>query len=79
MDCNGCVNVVIDNYKAGYELTSHLISRGCRKIMHLGGNMLRNVYYERFRGYRQALIDNNIEFDNKMLVVGICQTRQELI
>ncbi|MGI6322875.1 MAG: LacI family DNA-binding transcriptional regulator [Bacteroidales bacterium] len=70
MDCNGCVNVVIDNYKAGYELTSHLISRGCRKIMHLGGNMLRNVYYERFRGYRQALIDNNIEFDNKMLVVG---------
>lgn len=69
-DCHDCVNVVIDNYKAGYEITSHLISRGCRKIMHLGGNMLRNVYYERFRGYRQALIDNDIEFDRRLLVVG---------
>lgn len=69
-ECQGCTSVVIDNYKAGYEVTSHLISQGCRKIMHLGGNMLRNVYQERFRGYRQALFDNKIEFDRKMLVVS---------
>ena len=69
-DCQGCTSVIIDNYKAGYEVTSHLISQGCRKIMHLGGNMLRNVYQERFRGYKQALFDNKIEFDRKMLVVS---------
>jgi LacI family transcriptional regulator len=48
-DCHGCMSIVIDNYKAGYEATSHLIGQGCKRIMHLGGNLLRNVYSERFR------------------------------
>ena len=69
-DCNGCMSVIIDNYKAGYEATAHLIDQGCRRIIHLGGNMLRNVYSERFRGYRQALADNKIEFDPGLLIVS---------
>lgn len=69
-DCHDCMSVIIDNYKAGYELTSHLIEQGCRRIVYLGGNMLRNVYSERFRGYRQALADNKIEFDPSLLVVS---------
>ena len=62
-DCHGCISILINNYKAGYEVTSHLIEQGCRRIYHLGGNMLRNVYSERFRGYKQALSDNRIEFE----------------
>lgn len=69
-DCNGCMSVIIDNYKAGYEATVHLIDQGCRRIVHLGGNMFRNVYSERFRGYRQALADNKIEFDPGLLIVS---------
>jgi LacI family transcriptional regulator len=61
-------NIVIDNYKAAYEVTKHLIEQGCRKIMHLGGNLLRNVYADRLKGYKQALKDNNIPFDEKKLV-----------
>jgi LacI family transcriptional regulator len=38
--------------------------------MHLGGNMLRNVYSERLRGYKQALKDHNIEFDEKLLYIS---------
>ena len=57
------MSVVIDNFKAGYEATSHLIEQGCNRIVHIGGNLLRNVYSERFRGYKQALSDNKIEFD----------------
>jgi LacI family transcriptional regulator len=68
-DCNDCIGVIIDNYKAGYEATAHLIEQGCRRIVHLGGNMLRNVYSERFRGYRQALADGKIEFDQSLLIV----------
>jgi LacI family transcriptional regulator, galactose operon repressor len=68
-DCHGCMSVVIDNYKAGYEAASHLIGQGCRRIVHIGGNMLRNVYSERFRGYRQALAENKINFDQEMLIV----------
>jgi LacI family transcriptional regulator len=36
----GCMNVIIDNFKAGYEVTTHLVEQGCRRIMHLGGNHL---------------------------------------
>jgi LacI family transcriptional regulator len=69
-ECNGCMSVVIDNYKAGYEVTSHLISEGCRRIVHIGGNLLRNVYDERFRGYKQALADNGIRFDQNMVYLN---------
>jgi len=69
-DCHGCISVIIDNYKAGYEATSHLIEQGCKRIVHLGGNMLRNVYSERFRGYKQALLDNGIEFNQKLVFVS---------
>jgi LacI family transcriptional regulator len=62
--------VIIDNYKAGYEATSHLIEQGCKRIIHLGGNMLRNVYSERFRGYKQALLDNGIEFNQKLVFIS---------
>lgn len=69
-ECPKCISVIIDNFRAGYEATLHLIDQGCRRIMHLGGNMLRNVYSERYRGYRQALADSEIEFDPALLITG---------
>lgn len=59
--------VVIDNFQAAYSAVNHLISQGCRRIMHLAGNPLRNVYADRIRGYEQALKDNHIPFDEKLL------------
>lgn len=69
-DCNGCIKIVIDNYMAAYEVTSHLISQGCKRIIYLGGNMLRNVYSERFKGYHQAIIDNKIAFDQNQVMIS---------
>jgi len=69
-ECHGCMSIVIDNFKAGYEATKHLIDQGCKRIMHLGGNLLRNVYADRYNGYRQALEDNKIPFDQSMVVIG---------
>lgn len=70
VEYNGYVNVVIDNYKAGYEATSHLIEQGCKRIVHIGGNQFRNVYSERFRGYMQALTDNRIAFDQNLVIIS---------
>lgn len=61
--------VVIDNYKAGYEATSHLIEQGCKKIIHLTGSLLRNVYADRLRGYKQALSDHNIPFQEDWVMI----------
>jgi len=67
-ECNGCASIVIDNFRAAYEIVAHLISQGCRRIFHLGGNTLRNVYSERMRGYKQALEDNNIRFEKDLVM-----------
>ncbi len=63
-------NVVIDNYKAGYDATTHLIEQGCKRIAHITGNLSRNVYADRLKGYRQALTENNISFNEKYLVIS---------
>ena len=68
-ECNGCMSIVIDNFKAGYEVTSHLIEQGCRKIVHLGGNTLRNVYADRLRGYKQAFSDKKILYDQNLVFI----------
>jgi LacI family transcriptional regulator len=56
-------SIIIDNYTAAYQVTEHLIKQGCKRIMHLGGNMLLNVYSERLRGYKQALLDHKLSFE----------------
>jgi len=65
--------VIINNYKAGYEATQHLIEQGCKKIIHMTGNLSRNVYYNRLEGYKAALKDNNIKFKHNYLIVNDLQ------
>ena len=79
-ECSNCVSVVIDNFKAGYEATKHLIDQGCRKIIHVGGSMNRNVYNDRFRGFRQALAENSLEFDdNSHIITDLMDSSGEVI
>ena len=60
--------VVINNKQAGYEITTHLIKQGCRRIAHLTGNLSRNVYQERRSGYVQALQDNEIPYHPELVL-----------
>jgi len=61
--------VIIDNYKSAYNATKHLIEQGCKKIAHLTANLNRNVYARRFEGYKKALDDHGIEFNEEWLMV----------
>src|SRR5687768_15873339 len=65
-----CTSIVIDNYKAGYEITQHLISQGCKSIVHITASLKRNVYADRLKGYKHALSDNGIAFDEKLVFVN---------
>ncbi len=69
-DHSKCKSVVINNYKAGYEATSHLISQGCKNIIHLGGSLIRNVYSDRFKGYQRALLDHGLQYNDKLLMLS---------
>lgn len=65
-----CTSVVIDNYKAGYEVTQHLITQGCKRIAHITASLKRNVYADRLKGYKHALSDNGIAFDERLVFVN---------
>ncbi len=67
-DADGA-KVIINNRKAGYEATSHLIDQGCKRIAHITANLKRNVYAERMKGYRQALSDRGLKFHEKYVIV----------
>ncbi len=54
--------VVLADRKATYILTEHLIKQDKRNIFHLTGNLESVMYRERFSGYKNALLDNGIEF-----------------
>jgi len=58
-----CTSIVINNEKAGYDATTHLIEQGCKKIVHISGNLNRNVYADRLKGYKKALSESKIAFD----------------
>jgi LacI family transcriptional regulator len=62
-------NIVIDNYKAGYEVTQHLIDQGCKKIAHVTANLNCSVYADRYNGFRDALIKNKIPVDKNHLFI----------
>jgi len=61
--------VFIDNFKAGYQATQHLIDQSCKSIVHTTSSLKRNVYSQRFNGYLTALRDNNIPFNEHYLFV----------
>lgn len=61
--------VIIDNYAAGYKATKHLIDQGCTRIGHLTvGSKIGNIYTERMRGYKDALLKYNLEVDEELIV-----------
>lgn len=61
--------VVIDNDKCGYQATEHLIQQGCKRIVHITSSLKRNVYAQRFNGYKEALSENGIPYDENLLIV----------
>ena len=61
--------VIIDNHKCGYQATEHLIEQGCKRIVHVTASLNRNVYSQRYQGYRDALFDAGIPFNENFLIV----------
>lgn len=52
--------VIIDNYRASYEATTHLLKQGYKKIACIGNAPHLSIAKERIAGYKEALTDHNI-------------------
>ncbi len=61
--------IIIDNYRCGYLATRHLIEQGCRRIVMVTSSLRRNVYAQRYQGYKDALFDHNIAYDSDLVLI----------
>ncbi len=61
--------VVIDNEQCGYIATRHLIDQGCKRIAHITSTLKRNVYSQRFNGYKRGLDSAKQSFKKELLII----------
>lgn len=54
-------SVLLDNFKAGYIATMHLIELGHKKIGFIDGHTTSSASRQRFEGYKQALKNYHLE------------------
>lgn len=71
---DGVSSVTIDDFEGGYLATKNLIEQGCTKIAHLSGDQSLEIYQNRLKGYKQALLDNGLEYDPEYVI----QTRSNV-
>ncbi|MEN3323253.1 LacI family DNA-binding transcriptional regulator [Mariniflexile soesokkakense] len=70
-DIAGVSSVTIDDFKGAYEATQHLIDQGCKRIAHYSSNRDILIFKNRYLGYKQAIIDNGLEFDETLVIETI--------
>lgn len=58
----------IDNFRASRLICNYLLDRGYHKVALALGNESIMYSQERYRGYRQALSDHGIEFDESLVM-----------
>lgn len=68
IDVEGVSSVVLDDFKAGFTATEHLIDQGCKKIAHLSGDINLEIYKNRYEGYKAALEKHNIDFKEEYVI-----------
>jgi LacI family transcriptional regulator len=65
--------VVIDDHYGAFQATEHLISQGCRRIVHFTNSQNINIYKERKRGYEDALLKHGIAIDPDLILYSKLQ------
>jgi LacI family transcriptional regulator len=68
-DYDGCMNILIDNCKAAFEATKHLIQQGCKRLVHITAIPKRNVYIDRLEGFKQALEEAGLPFNDEQVII----------
>lgn len=67
----GVSTVTIDDYWGAYKATEHLIEQGCRRIATLAGKYQNlNIYKERLRGYREALVAHGLPVEEAYICIA---------
>ena len=75
--------IYVNNFDAAYRAVSYLIERGHRDIVHITAEMNYSAavddIFERYKGYKQSLLDADIEPDPRLLVEGNLQQQSGVL
>ena len=72
----GVSTVTINDFQGAYDATKHLISQGCKRIAHLSNNRLIEIFRDRYLGYKQAIMDSGLEFDETIVIETISKVEE---
>ncbi|WP_366141002.1 LacI family DNA-binding transcriptional regulator [Seonamhaeicola sp.] len=67
-DAIDCDKVIVDDFEGARHATNHLIKTGCKRIALISVIDNLSVGKLRAKGYEQALSENQIDIDNKLIV-----------
>lgn len=67
---NKSIIVNSDNYNGAYEATKYLYELGHRKIAHICGDLSHWTTISRIEGYKQAIKESGIDFNDQFIIQG---------
>lgn len=67
-DLTNVSSVTIDDFNGAYQATKHLIEQGCKRIAHLSNDQRLEIFKNRYLGYKQAIIDYGLEYDESLVI-----------
>lgn len=62
-----CHKIVGDEFNGGYQVTKHLLEQGCKRIAHISGPLSCSIYLQRLKGYKEALAEFGIPYNEDLL------------
>ncbi|MCG8494493.1 MAG: LacI family DNA-binding transcriptional regulator [Pseudomonadota bacterium] len=62
--------VLVNDFKAAYDITEHLISQGHKNIAFIAGEEIHKSTIERLNGYKAALEKAGIAIDESLIIKG---------
>ncbi|WP_411894734.1 LacI family DNA-binding transcriptional regulator [Winogradskyella sp. A2] len=60
--------VGINDYDSSHMIVEHLVSKGCKRIAHIGGYRRTRIFNNRINGYVDAIKKNNLPIDSELIV-----------
>ncbi|SEK73697.1 transcriptional regulator, LacI family [Maribacter orientalis] len=60
--------VGINDYDSSHMIIEHLVSKGCKRIAHIGGYRRTRIFNNRIRGYVDAIKKHDLPHDDELLI-----------
>lgn len=77
-DTINCSKVIVDDFDGAFQVTQHLIQQGYKRIAYLAGPENLIISKQRMGGYRKALEQHNMPFDESLIVRGRAADNEEI-